>query len=54
MLERLKPDAAGKFMEAAGEAARLRHQEYVELSQMQLPESAIAEHAVAAKEEPHA
>lgn len=54
VLERLKPDAAGKFMEAAGEAARIRHQEYVELSQMQLPESAIAEQAVAAKEEPHA
>ena len=41
VLERLRPDASAKFMDAAGEQARLRHQEYVELSEMQLPEAMI-------------
>ena len=45
VLERLRPDASAKFMDAAGEQARLRHQEYVELSEMQLPEAMIEQQA---------
>ncbi|MBU1364975.1 MAG: pyruvate:ferredoxin (flavodoxin) oxidoreductase [Gammaproteobacteria bacterium] len=57
ILERLKPDASVYFMAQAGKDARLRHQEYVELSEMVLPEAAIDEKAQAAadkKEEPNA
>ena len=57
VLERLRPDAAGKFMEQSGKDARLRHQEYVELSEMLLPEAAIDEQAKQAadnKEAPNA
>jgi pyruvate-ferredoxin/flavodoxin oxidoreductase len=57
ILERLKPDASVYFMAQAGKDARLRHQEYVELSEMLLPEVAIDEKAQAAaetKEEPNA
>jgi pyruvate-ferredoxin/flavodoxin oxidoreductase len=41
ILERLRPDASAAFMAQAGKDARLRHQEYVELSEMRLPEAAI-------------
>jgi pyruvate-ferredoxin/flavodoxin oxidoreductase len=60
ILERLKPDASVYFMAQAGKDARLRHQEYVELSEMVLPEAAIDEKAKEAqaaaeqKEEPNA
>ncbi|MFZ2973993.1 MAG: pyruvate:ferredoxin (flavodoxin) oxidoreductase [Ferribacterium limneticum] len=57
ILERMKPDASVYFMAQAGKDARLRHQEYVELSEMVLPEAAIVEKAQAAaekKEEPNA
>ena len=37
-------------MAQAGKDARLRHQEYVELSEMLLPEAAIDEQAKAAAE----
>jgi pyruvate-ferredoxin/flavodoxin oxidoreductase len=50
ILERLKPDASVYFMAQAGKDARLRHQEYVELSEMLLPETAIDEKAQAAAE----
>lgn len=50
ILERLKPDASAHFMAQAGKDARLRHQEYVELSEMLLPEAAIDEQAQAAAE----
>ncbi|MGB4062197.1 MAG: pyruvate:ferredoxin (flavodoxin) oxidoreductase [Azonexus sp.] len=60
ILERLKPDASVYFMAQAGKDARLRHQEYVELSEMVLPEAAIdekvkeAQEAADKKEEPNA
>jgi pyruvate-ferredoxin/flavodoxin oxidoreductase len=57
ILERLRPDASLRFMAQAGKDARLRHQEYVELSEMPLPEAAIDAQAEAAadnKEEPNA
>ena len=57
ILERLRPDASLRFMAQAGKDARLRHQEYVELSEMLLPEAAIDAQAEAAadnKEEPNA
>ena len=41
VLERLRPDASARFMVQAGQDARLRHQEYVELSAMQLPEAML-------------
>lgn len=50
ILERLRPDASASFMAQAGKDARLRHQEYVELSEMRLPEAAIDEKAEAAAE----
>jgi pyruvate-ferredoxin/flavodoxin oxidoreductase len=50
ILERLRPDAAAGFMAQAGKDARLRHQEYLELSEMRLPEAAIDEKAAAATE----
>jgi pyruvate-ferredoxin/flavodoxin oxidoreductase len=50
ILERLRPDASVKFMAQAGKDARLRHQEYVELSEMRLPEAAIDEKAQVAGE----
>jgi pyruvate-ferredoxin/flavodoxin oxidoreductase len=50
ILERLRPDASASFMAQAGKDARLRHQEYVELSEMLLPEAAIDEKAEAAAE----
>ncbi|ATE62103.1 pyruvate:ferredoxin (flavodoxin) oxidoreductase [Thauera sinica] len=43
VLERQRPEAAARFMERAGEFARLRHQEYVELAALPLPEARIAE-----------
>ena len=52
VLERLRPDAAGRFMEQSGAAARLRHQEYVELAGLELPEAALKEAAAAAAEKP--
>jgi len=50
ILERLRPDASAAFMAQAGKDARLRHQEYLELSEMRLPEAAIDEKAEAATE----
>ena len=50
ILERLRPDASAAFMAQAGKDARLRHQEYLELSEMRLPEAAIDEKAAAATE----
>jgi pyruvate-ferredoxin/flavodoxin oxidoreductase len=50
VLERLRPDASARFMMQAGKDARLRHQEYVELSEMRLPEAAIDEKAQVAAE----
>ncbi len=50
ILERLRPDASASFMAQAGKDARLRHQEYVELSEMRLPEAAIDEKAEVAGE----
>jgi pyruvate-ferredoxin/flavodoxin oxidoreductase len=52
VLERLRPDAAGRFMERSGAAARLRHQEYVELAGLALPEAALKEAADAAADKP--
>jgi pyruvate-ferredoxin/flavodoxin oxidoreductase len=52
VLERLRPDAAGRFMEQSGAAARLRHQEYVELAGLELPEAALKEAADAVAEKP--
>ena len=43
VLERQHPEAAARFMDQAESDARLRHQEYVELAGLQLPEAAIAE-----------
>ena len=48
VLERLRPDASAHFMAQAGKDARLRHQEYVELSEMLLPEAVIDDKAKAA------
>ena len=55
ILERLHPEAAERFLAQAGEDARLRHQEYVELAALALPESTIAEAAPSPddKEIPH-
>ena len=50
VLERLRPDASAHFMVQAGKDARLRHQEYVELSELLLPETAIDEKAGEAAE----
>ncbi|KAF4533642.1 hypothetical protein B566_EDAN005689 [Ephemera danica] len=57
VLERLRPDAAGRFIERAGHEARVRHQEYVELSALLLPEVALGENAAESaqsKEPPNA
>jgi pyruvate-ferredoxin/flavodoxin oxidoreductase len=45
VLERLRPDASAAFMAQAGKDARVRHQEYVEWSEMPLPETVIDEKA---------
>ena len=45
VLERQQPEAAAEFMKRAGEFARLRHQEYVELAALPLPEARLAEQA---------
>ncbi|MBS1159238.1 MAG: Pyruvate:ferredoxin (flavodoxin) oxidoreductase [Proteobacteria bacterium] len=50
VLERQHPEAAARFMEQAESDARLRHQEYVELASLLLPETAIAEQAGEAAE----
>ncbi|MCE1181410.1 MAG: pyruvate:ferredoxin (flavodoxin) oxidoreductase [Rhodocyclales bacterium] len=42
VLERLHPENSARFIAQAGEQARLRHQEYVELSEMALPENMLA------------
>jgi len=60
VLERQHPEAAARFMDQAESDARLRHQEYVELAGLLLPETMIAEQAAEAaespenKEKPHA
>jgi len=57
VLERLHPEAAERFMAQSGSDARLRHQEYVELAGLALPEAMIAaqaEEAAGTTEEPHA
>jgi pyruvate-ferredoxin/flavodoxin oxidoreductase len=51
VLERLHPEAASRFMDMAEQNARLRHQEYVELAGLALPETAIEEQAAARAEE---
>lgn len=51
VLERLRPDASAHFMVQAGKDARLRHQEYVELSALLLPETVIDEKASEAAEQ---
>ena len=42
VLERSHPEAAGRFMAQAEQNARVRHQEYVELAGLALPESQLA------------
>ncbi|MBL8418566.1 MAG: 4Fe-4S binding protein, partial [Dechloromonas sp.] len=57
VLERQHPDAAERFMAQAESDAKLRHQEYLELAEMALPEAEIAkqaEEAGAAQETPNA
>ena len=61
VLERQNPKAAEQFMAQAESDAKLRHQEYLELAEMALPEAVIEEKAQAAaeagsdsKELPHA
>jgi len=44
-LERQHPEAAARFMEQAGQDARLRYQEYLGLAGLALPETTIAENA---------
>jgi pyruvate-ferredoxin/flavodoxin oxidoreductase len=43
VLERQNPEAAERFMVQAEKDARLRHQEYLELAEMAVPEVVIAE-----------
>lgn len=50
VLERQHPEAAARFMDQAESDARLRHQEYVELAGLLLPETLIAEQVAAAAE----
>jgi pyruvate-ferredoxin/flavodoxin oxidoreductase len=45
VLERQNPEAAERFMVQAESDARLRHQEYVELAELALPEAVIKEKA---------
>lgn len=47
VLERQHPEAASRFMDMAGQNARVRHQEYVELAGLALPETAIESQAAA-------
>ena len=57
VLERQNPEAAERFMVQAEKDARLRHQEYLELAEMALPEAEIAkkaEEAGAPQETPNA
>jgi len=57
VLERQHPEAAERFMMQAEKDARLRHQEYLELAEMALPEAEIekkAEQAAEHKETPNA
>lgn len=57
VLERQNPEAAERFMVQAESDARLRHQEYLELAEMALPEAEIAkqaEEASAPQETPNA
>ncbi|WP_265942767.1 pyruvate:ferredoxin (flavodoxin) oxidoreductase [Dechloromonas sp. A34] len=57
VLERQHPEAAERFMVQAEKDAKLRHQEYLELAEMALPEAEIekkAEAAAETKETPHA
>jgi len=50
VLERQHPEAAAHFMDQAQQDAKVRHQEYVELAGLTLPESAIAEQMVETSE----
>lgn len=57
VLERQHPEAAERFMVQAEKDAKLRHQEYLELAAMALPDAGIeniAEAAAEPKEIPHA
>ncbi len=54
VLERLHPDAAEQFMQQSESDARIRHQEYVELAGLALPETALKPATDAAEENPHA
>jgi pyruvate-ferredoxin/flavodoxin oxidoreductase len=51
VLERQHPEAAERFMVQAENDARLRHQEYVELAELALPEALIEEKAQEAAEQ---
>ena len=51
VLERQHPEAAERFMVQAEKDARLRHQEYVELAELALPEAVIEEKAREAGEQ---
>ncbi|KXB29186.1 pyruvate-flavodoxin oxidoreductase [Dechloromonas denitrificans] len=51
VLERQQPEAAARFMAQAEKNARLRHQEYVELAGLALPETALDQPAAASAEE---
>ncbi len=50
VLERQQPEAAARFMAQAEKNARLRHQEYVELAGLALPETAIDQPAASVEE----
>ncbi|MBF7729402.1 pyruvate:ferredoxin (flavodoxin) oxidoreductase [Pseudomonas sp. N040] len=57
VLERQQPEASAQFMRQSGRDARLRHQEYVELAGLALPETTLdaqAEPSGAQTGEPHA
>ena len=51
VLERQHPEAAERFMVQAESDARLRHQEYLELAELALPEAVIEEKAQEAAEQ---
>jgi len=54
VLERQHPEAAARFMAQAETDARLRHQEYVELAELALPEVALEDAAAAKEGDEHA
>ena len=54
VLERQQPEAAARFLAQSGRDARLRHQEYVELAGLALPETTLDAGGHATKGEDHA